>query len=83
MTMPHQIKERLEAVCAIVGLVTGISGLIGAFVLLPYRLEAVEKQVAHLTSAAEMRKESLIRLEENMKRIEQKLDALSADVKRK
>lgn len=48
------------------GLVAGLTGLFGAFVLLPSRMEAAERQIARLNDRDEKSREMLVRIEERL-----------------
>jgi len=75
--MPDRLKTRIELAGLLLAIASGLVGMFGAFVILPYRVDAQEKTVSRLVETADQRREALIRLEENLKRIEQKLDALA------
>lgn len=75
--MPDRIRKSLELVLVILGVGTGLTGMFGAFVLLPSRVEALERVNTRLVEREEKGREALIRLEERAKRIEDKLDLLA------
>ena len=44
--MSDRLHGGLQVGAAVLGLVAGVTGLFGAFVLLPSRMEAAERQIA-------------------------------------
>jgi hypothetical protein len=59
-----------------IGIVSGLSGLFGAFVLLPYRIDAAEQEIKQLKTEARVDHELLVRIDERSKRIEERLEDL-------
>ncbi len=51
-------------VAAVIGVAAGLAGMFGAFVLLPSRMEAAERQITRLNERDERNRELLVRLEE-------------------
>lgn len=68
--MPDRTRKAIEVAAAVVGLVAGLAGLFGAFVLLPSRMEAAEKQILRLNDRDEKAREVLIRIEERLIRVD-------------
>lgn len=68
--MPDRTRKAIEVAAAVVGLVAGLAGLFGAFVLLPSRMEAAEKQIIRLNDRDEKAREVLIRIEERLIRVD-------------
>jgi hypothetical protein len=64
--MTERISRYLEAAAASVALVAGLAGMFGAFVLLPSRMEAAERQIARLSANDERNRELLVRIEERL-----------------
>jgi hypothetical protein len=78
--MSDRIKKNVEFLALLVAIAGAVVGLFGAFVVLPTRVQALESQVEKLTARDQTRNDLLIRLEENGKRIEQKIDYMAAEV---
>ncbi len=74
--MSDETKDSLSRIGLVVGVVSGLSGLFGAFVLLPYRIEAAEQDIRQVKAEARIDHELLVRIDERAKRIEQRLDEL-------
>jgi hypothetical protein len=64
--MTESTSRYLEAAAASVALVAGLAGMFGAFVLLPSRMEAAERQIARLSANDERNRELLVRIEERL-----------------
>lgn len=63
----EDVKLNVTRVGVTVGVLAAIVALLGAWFILPYRMEAAEKKIAaHDTELASMR-EILIRIDENVK----------------
>ena len=62
--MSDRLCKQLEISAAALGLIAGLVGLFGAFVLLPSRMEAAEKQIKILTDRDATNREMLVRIEE-------------------
>ena len=74
--MSDQTKSALTRLGLAVGIVSGLSGLFGAFVLLPYRIDAAEQEIKQLKTEARVDHELLVRIDERSKRIEDRLEDL-------
>ncbi len=74
--MSDQTKSALTRLGLAVGIVSGLSGLFGAFVLLPYRIDAAEQEIRQLKTEARIDHELLVRIDERSKRIEDRLEDL-------
>ena len=64
--MDANLRKQIEISAAALGLVAGLIGLFGAFVLLPSRMEAAERQIARLNDRDEKSREMLVRIEERL-----------------
>lgn len=62
--MSDRIRKSFEMVAAVIGVAAGLAGMFGAFVLLPSRMEAAERQITRLNERDERNRELLVRLEE-------------------
>lgn len=74
--MTQQVKQRLELVGLIIGVIGGLggfAGLAGAFWLLPYRVEAVEKRMELIASQRTEDRELLTRIEERLIAVQQEI----------
>lgn len=74
--MTQQAKARIEFVGLIIGVLSGlggIAGMIGAFYLLPYRVEAVEKRIETISLQRADDRELLTRIEERLIAVQQEL----------
>lgn len=52
----------------------GVAGLVGAFYILPYRVEAVERQVGNLRLQRDADRELLTRIEERLIAVQRALE---------
>ena len=64
--MSDRLHGGLQVGAAVLGFVAGVTGLFGAFVLLPSRMEAAERQIARLNDRDEKSREMLVRIEERL-----------------
>lgn len=63
--MSSDIKVNLQRVGAVLGIIVAIAGLVSAWVLLPYRMDAAEKRI----NAIEVDNKALYRMDAAEKRI--------------
>ena len=78
--MGDAIKKHLEVSAAVLGLVAGLGGMFGAFVLLPSRMEAAERQIARLSANDERNRELLVRIEERLIQVQVEVRARKASL---
>lgn len=74
--MTAQFKARVELLGLVVGVIGGlggIAGMIGAFWLLPYRVEAVEKRIDNIAIQRDADHELLTRIEERLINVQAEL----------
>ena len=71
--MDANLRKQIEISAAALGLVAGLIGLFGAFVLLPSRMEAAERQIARLNDRDEKSREMLVRIEERLIQVQGEL----------
>jgi len=64
--MPDHLRKQLELGGVLIGLVAGLTGLFGAFVLLPSRMDAAEKNLQRLSERSTADRELLVRIEERL-----------------
>jgi hypothetical protein len=64
--MPDRTRKLVEMAAASVALLAGLTGMFGAFVLLPSRMEAAERQIYRLNNNDERNREMLVRIEERI-----------------
>lgn len=79
--MSDETKESLSRIGLVVGLLSGITGLLGAFVLLPYRISAAEQEIRQVKIETRADHELLVRIDERNARMEKAIDELRARVK--
>ena len=79
--MSDETKESLSRIGLVVGLLSGITGLLGAFVLLPYRISAAEQEIRQVKVETRADHELLVRIDERNARMEKAIDELRARVK--
>ena len=72
--MNERLRKSIEVGAAALGLIAGIVGLFGAFVLLPSRMEAAEKQIHRLLERDEKHREMLVRIEERLIQVQSELN---------
>ena len=71
--MDASLRKQIELSAAALGLVAGLAGLFGAFVLLPSRMEAAERQIYRLNERDEKNREMLVRIEERLIQVQGEL----------
>lgn len=74
--MTATTKGRIELaglVVGVVGGIGGIAGMIGAFYLLPYRVEAVERRIDTMAIQRDADRELLTRIEERVIAVQETL----------
>lgn len=76
--MSEPIRKRIEVAAALLGLAGGLAGMFGAFVLLPSRMEAAEKQISRLNERDEKSREVLIRIEERVIHVQSEINKWKA-----
>ena len=69
--MSEKVQLNLTRLGLAVGLVGGIIGIGGTFVVLPYRLEAAEKRITALEEQVASSRELLVRIDENVKALKE------------
>ena len=72
--MSERLSKSIEVGAAALGLIAGIVGLFGAFVLLPSRMEAAEKHIHRLNERDEKNREMLVRIEERLIQVQSELN---------
>lgn len=74
--MTQLAKNRIEFAGLVVGVMGGlggIAGMIGAFYLLPYRVEAVERRIDSIVEQRQIDRELLTRIEERLISVQQEI----------
>ena len=79
--MSDETKESLSRIGLAVGVLSGLTGLLGAFVLLPYRISAAEQEIRQVKIETRADHELLVRIDERNARMEKAIDELRARVK--
>lgn len=72
--MSDRFRKSIEVGAATLGLIAGLTGLFGAFVLLPSRMEAAERQIGRLNERDEKSREMLVRIEERLIQVQSELN---------
>ena len=67
--MSEDLQINLSRFGVGVALIAGLSGMLGAFVILPYRMSAAEAEIAILKHKVEMQSDVLARIDENVKQL--------------
>ena len=70
-TMSEKVQLNLTRLGLAVGIVGGIIGIGGTFIVLPYRLEAAEKRITSLEEQVSSSRELLVRIDENVKALKE------------
>ena len=76
--MDANLRKQIEISAAALGLVAGLIGLFGAFVLLPSRMEAAERQITRLNDRDEKSREMLVRIEERLIQVQSEISKRKA-----
>lgn len=72
----EKLKVRLELVVLVIAALAGLAGIFGAFVFLPQRVDDLEKRVEAVATGTRQDHETLIRIEERVKAVQEKVDLL-------
>lgn len=74
--MSDKAKTNLQMFGLLVAVSTGITGLFGAFVILPYKVEAIEQQVKSNAEKTATDHELLVRIEERLITVQKQIERL-------
>lgn len=74
--MSEAIRKRLETWAVIVAILTGLVGFFGAFVILPYRMEAAEKAITTIQTERDVDRELLVRIDERGKQTDKRMERI-------
>ena len=74
--MSDHTKTILARVMATVGILSGIAGLLGAWFVLPYRMDAAEKAIRDMQKQSSTDHDLLQRIDERTARMEKAIDRL-------
>ena len=66
------IKINLNKVAVAVAVVSGLVALAGAWFMLPYRVDAVERRTTAVEQKLDAQQQLLIRIDENVKQLKEK-----------
>lgn len=72
--MSEKAKMNLQVFGVVVAVATGITGLFGAFIILPYRVDAIEVQVRNNAEKVAADHELLVRIEERLITVQKQLE---------
>lgn len=61
------VKLDLNRIGLAIGIIAGLAGALGAWYLLPYRVDAIEKRTAVVETKLDAQQQLLIRIDENVK----------------
>lgn len=75
--MSDSNKRKLEMLALLVAVISGIGAFFGAFVLLPYRMQAAEKAIEAVQTERKTDRELLIRVDVRTERMEKALDRIA------
>jgi hypothetical protein len=64
--MGEKLRTRIELLALLIAVVSGGSGLVGAFIVLPQRMDAMEIRVEKISNQRENDRELLLRIEERL-----------------
>lgn len=67
--MSADLQINISRLAVGVALLAGLSGMLGAFVILPYRMSAAEAEISILKGKVEMQSDVLARIDENVKQL--------------
>lgn len=74
--MSDHTKTILARVLAVIGVLSGIAGLLGAWFVLPYRMDAAEKAIREVQKQSATDHDLLQRIDERTARMEKAIDRL-------
>ncbi len=72
--MGDVLRKRVEIWATVLAMVAGLSGLIGAWFVIPYRVEAIEKRQATLEHVSKSDHDILVRMEERLISVQRTLE---------
>lgn len=76
VTMSDILKLNLAKTGLLVAILAGLAGLLGAWVVLPYRMSAAEATLSQLSHETRVDHEALTRVDERTARMERVLDRI-------
>jgi hypothetical protein len=62
--MSEKLRTKVELLALLIAVLSGGSGLVGAFIVLPQRMDAMETRVEKISNQRESDRELLLRIEE-------------------
>ena len=62
----EQIQQPLQKLALVIGVIAGIAGLAGAWLVLPYRVSSLEARVQSIVTANSQDRELLVRIDERL-----------------
>jgi hypothetical protein len=71
LPMSDEVKLNLTKLGVIAAVCASVVGLLGAFFILPYRMESAELKIAALEIRIEQQSALLIRIDENVKQLKE------------
>ena len=72
--MSDTIRKRVEFWATLIGLCCGLSGMFGAFVILPYKVDALEKRETASEAMSKTDHELILRIDERLAAIQKTLE---------
>jgi len=75
--MSDHTKVIIARTAAMIGILSGLAGLFGAWVILPYRMDAAEKAIRDVQKQSGSDHDLLQRIDERTARMEKAIDRLS------
>lgn len=68
--MPPKVHSRLAEWGIVISVIAGLAGLVGAWFVIPYRVEAAEKAIEKLKAEVQSDHDVIIRLDANVIRMD-------------
>lgn len=70
--MSDETKENISRAATILGILSTVAALAGAWFILPYRVGAAERRIEQLETEQRAARELLVRIDENVKALKER-----------